>query len=71
MLVVQKYGGTSVRDIERIRNVANKAVAYKKRGMDVIVVVEWAEKGRWWNSNIEVCVENTGEKERKIVIIRP
>ena len=39
MLVVQKYGGTSVKNIERIRNVANKAVAYKKRGMDVIVVV--------------------------------
>jgi aspartate kinase len=39
MLVVQKYGGTSVKDIERIRNVADKAVAYKKRGMDVIVVV--------------------------------
>ena len=39
MLVVQKYGGTSVKDIERIRNVAKKAVAYKERGMDVIVVV--------------------------------
>jgi aspartate kinase len=39
MLVVQKYGGTSVKDIERIRNVANKVVAYKKRGMDVIIVV--------------------------------
>lgn len=39
MLVVQKYGGTSVKNIERIRNVAEKAVAYKKRGMEVIVVV--------------------------------
>jgi aspartate kinase len=39
MLVVQKYGGTSVKNIERIRNVANKAVEYKKRGTDVIVVV--------------------------------
>ncbi len=39
MLVVQKYGGTSVRDVERIRNVAKKAMAYKKRGMDIIVVV--------------------------------
>ncbi|HEX2966727.1 MAG TPA: aspartate kinase [Syntrophorhabdaceae bacterium] len=39
MLVVQKYGGTSVKDVERIRNVANKAIAYKKKGMDVIVVV--------------------------------
>jgi tRNA threonylcarbamoyladenosine biosynthesis protein TsaE len=36
-----------------------------------IVVVEWAERGRWWNDNIEIHVENTGEKERKIVIIRP
>jgi tRNA threonylcarbamoyladenosine biosynthesis protein TsaE len=36
-----------------------------------IVVVEWAERGDWWNNNIEVRVENTGEKERKIVIIRP
>lgn len=39
MLVVQKYGGTSVKDIERIRNVATKAIKYKERGMDVIVVV--------------------------------
>jgi len=36
-----------------------------------IVVVEWAERGHWWNNNIEVRVESTGEKERKIVIIRP
>ena len=39
MLVVQKYGGTSVRDVERIKNVAKRAIAYKGRGMDVIIVV--------------------------------
>ncbi len=39
MLVVQKYGGTSVRDLERIGNVAKKAIAYKERGNDLIVVV--------------------------------
>jgi aspartate kinase len=39
MLVVQKYGGTSVRDVQRIQNVARRAIDYKKRGMDVIVVV--------------------------------
>jgi len=39
MLVVQKYGGTSVRDVERIQNVAWRAIEYKGRGMDVIVVV--------------------------------
>lgn len=35
-----------------------------------IVVVEWAERGLWWGNNIEVYVENTGENERKIVIIK-
>ncbi len=39
MLIVQKYGGTSVRDIERIRNVAKRAIEYKQKGNDVIVVV--------------------------------
>jgi tRNA threonylcarbamoyladenosine biosynthesis protein TsaE len=35
-----------------------------------IVVVEWAERTLWWSDNIEVHVEITGEKERKIVIIK-
>lgn len=35
-----------------------------------IVVVEWAERGLWWGNNIEIHVENTGEDERKIVIIK-
>ena len=35
-----------------------------------IVVVEWAERALWWSDNIEVHVEITGEKERKIVIIK-
>ena len=39
MLVVQKYGGTSVRDIERIRNVALRAIEYKNRGNDMVIVV--------------------------------
>src|SRR2546430_9294065 len=38
-LVVQKYGGTSVGDIERIRNVARRALEAKKAGNDVVVVV--------------------------------
>lgn len=39
MLIVQKYGGTSVGDLERIANVANRVVRSKKEGHDVIVVV--------------------------------
>jgi len=38
-LIVQKYGGTSVGSIERIRNVANKVIQAKKQGHDVIVVL--------------------------------
>ena len=39
MLVVQKYGGTSVGDLERIRNVARRIARYKEEGHDVVVVV--------------------------------
>src|SRR5205823_1821002 len=38
-LVVQKYGGSSVSDAERIRRVAERIVETKKQGNDVVVVV--------------------------------
>ncbi len=38
-LVVQKYGGTSVGDIERIKNVASRVIATKRQGHQVVVVV--------------------------------
>lgn len=38
-LVVQKYGGTSVGTVERIKNVAKRVAAAKQRGNDVVVVV--------------------------------
>lgn len=38
-LIVQKYGGSSVRDRERVMNVANRIVAEYDKGNDVIVVV--------------------------------
>ena len=39
MLVVQKYGGSSVADIERIRLVAKRIVATRRAGARVVVVV--------------------------------
>lgn len=39
MLIVQKFGGTSVGDLERIQNVANRVSASKKAGNDIVVVV--------------------------------
>jgi aspartate kinase len=38
-IVVQKYGGTSVGSIERIRNVASKVARYYREGNDMVVVV--------------------------------
>ncbi|HME44805.1 MAG TPA: aspartate kinase [Syntrophorhabdales bacterium] len=39
MLVVQKYGGTSVANLERIANVARRVIDYKKRGDGLVIVV--------------------------------
>jgi aspartate kinase len=38
-LIVQKFGGTSVANIEKIKNVAAKAIREKKAGNDVVVVL--------------------------------
>ncbi len=39
MLVVHKYGGTSVGDVERIENVTNRVAKAREEGNDVVVVV--------------------------------
>lgn len=38
-IVVQKFGGTSVADVEKIKNVAGAVIREKKNGNDVVVVV--------------------------------
>ncbi len=38
-LIVQKYGGTSVGSVEKIENVAERLIAAKKAGHDVVVAV--------------------------------
>ena len=38
-LVVQKYGGSSVADADKINNVARRIVATKEKGNEVVVVV--------------------------------
>lgn len=38
-LIVQKYGGTSVGTVDKIENVAEKLIALRKIGHDVVVVV--------------------------------
>ncbi|MFM1895151.1 MAG: hypothetical protein RLZZ385_225 [Pseudomonadota bacterium] len=38
-LIVQKFGGTSVGTVQRIEAVADKVVAFKKQGHDLVIVV--------------------------------
>jgi aspartate kinase len=38
-LIVQKYGGSSVADAEKIKNVARRIIATKEKGNEVVVVV--------------------------------
>ena len=38
-LIVQKFGGTSVADIDKIRNVAQKVINGKKAGNEIVVVL--------------------------------
>ncbi|MFA6378774.1 MAG: aspartate kinase [Candidatus Omnitrophota bacterium] len=38
-LIVQKFGGSSVANIDRIKNVAQRVVEYKRNNQDVVVVV--------------------------------
>jgi len=38
-LIVQKYGGTSVADLDRIRNVANRVIKTFDQGNDVVVIL--------------------------------
>ncbi len=38
-LIVQKFGGSSVANVERIQAVAKRIIGYKKKGYDLVVVV--------------------------------
>jgi aspartate kinase len=38
-VLVQKFGGSSVADVERIKRVAQRVVAYRKKGWHLVVVV--------------------------------
>jgi aspartate kinase len=68
-LVVQKYGGTSVGDIERIRNVARRVVDSYNQGNDVVVVVSAmaGETDRLVNL-VKQMTPNPSEREYDVVV---
>jgi aspartate kinase len=68
-LVVQKYGGTSVGDIERIRNVARRVVDSYNQGNDVVVVVSAmaGETDRLVNL-VKQMTTNPSEREYDVLV---
>jgi aspartate kinase len=68
-LIVQKYGGTSVGSVERIKNVAHKAVAAKKAGHDLIVVVSaMAGETNRLVGLAQQIAESPDERERDVLL---
>ena len=64
-LVVQKYGGSSVANPERIKNVAKRVVGYRKKGADLVVVV--SALGDTTDELIELAAKITGSpREREM-----
>ena len=62
-VIVQKFGGSSVADVERIRAVASKVVATKEAGYDVVVVV--SAMGKTTNQLIDMAKAIAKEPSRR------
>lgn len=68
-LVVQKYGGTSVGSVERIKGVANRVIATKRAGHDVVVVVSaMAGETNRLISLANQLAETPDERERDVLL---
>ncbi len=52
-IIVQKYGGTSVSDVDKLKKIAEMISAVKKQGYDVVAVV--SAMGKTTNSLIEMA----------------
>ena len=62
-LIVQKYGGSSVADVDKLKNIASSIAAVKKQGMDVVVVV--SAMGKTTNQLIEMAKSISSDPPRR------
>jgi aspartate kinase len=71
MLVVQKFGGTSVGSVERIREVARRCIATQREGHDVVVIVSAmsGETNRLLSLAKQVNDDPPPEYERELDVI--
>jgi aspartate kinase len=67
-LVVQKYGGSSVADAEKINNVARRIIASKEKGNEVVVVV--SAMGKTTDELIQLAKKiNPKPEERELDVL--
>lgn len=68
-LIVQKYGGTSVGDTDRIKRVAERVIRTKEAGNDVVVVVSAmaGETNRLSGLAADLC-ESPREREMDVIL---
>ncbi len=68
-IVVQKYGGTSVADVDRIKNVAKRILERKRKGDDLVVVV--SAMGGQTDALINLCksISNSPDPRELDVVI--
>jgi len=62
-LIVQKYGGSSVADVDKLKKIASMIAAVKKQGVDVVVVV--SAMGKTTNQLIEMAKAISPEPPRR------
>jgi aspartate kinase len=62
-LIVQKYGGTSVADVDKLKKIASMIAAVKKQGIDVVVVV--SAMGKTTNQLIEMAKSISPDPPRR------
>jgi len=60
-IIVQKYGGTSVADAEKIKNVARRVAARSDKGDDLVVVL--SAMGKTTDQLIELAYQMSDEPE--------
>ena len=62
-LIVQKFGGTSVGDIDRIKNAASRVNEEKDRGNDVVVVV--SAMGKTTDSLVDLAYQASARPSKR------
>jgi len=62
-LIVQKYGGSSVADVDKLKKIASMIATVKKQGIDVVVVV--SAMGKTTNQLIEMAKAISNDPPRR------